>query len=401
MQIEKPALEQITTLKNLPTLPHILLKLIEACNKDTGSLKEVSIIVEKDPSITVKILKLVNSVYYGLPKKVENIDHAVTLAGINAIRNIAICASVYEAFNNVKGNNVFNLKLFWWHSLKCAILSRHISRKIGFGQPDEAFLAGLLHDIGKLVLWVNFLEQYESILEKHKGRDDLLLAAEKNLAASHCEIGAWLLNRWNFKTLMSDSILYHHEPHSRIAAALPLVQIVHIANALSQCPIREKENLFSVAEKILQLNPSEVEDLLTLSDKETQEVAHLLQIEIEVPDDEHDQVSGKDLKKQAEIVKTVQEVSLLFGTLQNLLIVQDPEAILEVIRQGLQFLFDITNVVFFRYDPEKDSLIGKISPEDKRFADIQDQIIPLQMEKSLLVSCLRRGKQTGLIQPSP
>ena len=392
MLIEKSTIEKITTLKNLPTLPHILLKLIEACNKESESLKEISSIVAKDPSITVKILKLVNSVYYGLSKKVENIDQAVTLVGTNAIRNMAICASVYETFNKVLENKIFNYKLFWWHSLKCAVLARLISKKINYSQPDEAFLAGLLHDIGKLVLLVNFSEQYESLLEIYQDQDDSLLSAEKNLAANHCEIGAWLLNRWNFKPFMSDAVLYHHEPPSRLANAFPLVQIVNVANALAREPIREKEKSFAVAENIFRLDVAEVEELLTLSEKEVQEVADSLQIKVESLQRPEDHVSEKDLKKQEELVKEVRNISLLFGTLQNLLLAEDLDAILEVLQQGLHLLFDVKDVIFFLYDPEKNGLIGKTVPGNDRFSNIHDQIIPLSMGKSLLTTCLRQKK---------
>jgi len=390
--MDNSTLKKITTLKNLPTLPHILLKLIEACNRKGGSLKEVSLIVEKDPAISVKILKIVNSAYYGLPKKVENIDQAVTLVGTNPIRNIAICASVHEAFSRVKGNNTFNLKLFWWHSLKCAVLARLISKKIRYSHPDEAFLAGLLHDIGKLVLWANFLQQYENLLDVYHNQDESLLAAEENLAANHCEIGAWLLNRWNFKPFLADSVLYHHEPQNRIATALPLVQIVNAANALAREPIREKEKIFAVAKNIFQLGAAEVEELLSLSAKEAQAVALSLNIEVEPPPRPQDPVSEKDFKKKTELVEKVQDISLLFGTLQNLLVAEDQAAILEVVQQGLWLLFDIDNLVFFLYDPEKKCLVGKTAPADKRFSEIDDQIIPLEMENSLLLACIRQGK---------
>ena len=181
MQMQKSFIEKISTSKNLPTLPHILLKLIDACNQDSGSLKEVSQIVEKDPSLSSKIFRLVNSTYYGLPSRVENMNQAVALVGTNAVKNIAICASVYEAFSQNKGNDVFNLKLFWWHSLKCAVLARLISKKIRYSHPDEAFLSGLLHDIGKLVLWVHFPEKYETLLKIYKDQHDLFRIGESRL----------------------------------------------------------------------------------------------------------------------------------------------------------------------------------------------------------------------------
>jgi HD-like signal output (HDOD) protein len=251
MQIRKPLFEKIATLKNLPTLPHILLKLIDACNQESSSLKDVSTIVEKDPSLSSKILRLVNSAHYGLPHRVENMDQAVALIGIKAVKNIAICASVYGSFSQSKRESSFNLKLFWWHSLKCAVLARLIAKKTRYSEPDEAFLSGLLHDIGKLVLWVNFPEQYTALLEEHKDQPERLLADEIRLGGSHCEVGAWLLNRWKLPSFMVDSVLYHHEPRHRILNALSLAQIVYVANILCREPVHEQEEGSKIAEEIL------------------------------------------------------------------------------------------------------------------------------------------------------
>jgi hypothetical protein len=88
----------------------------------------------------------------------------------DAVKNIAVCSAVYQAFNSRKGDSAFNLKLFWWHSLKCALLSRIFAKEVAYGSPDEAFVAGLLHDIGKLVLWVNFSEKYTELIKKYENR---------------------------------------------------------------------------------------------------------------------------------------------------------------------------------------------------------------------------------------
>ncbi len=393
-------MQQIATLKNLPTLPHILLKLIDACNQDRGSLKEVSKIVEKDPSLTSKILRLVNSAYYGLPHRVEDISQAVTLTGTNAIKNIAICSSVYEAFNQNKGKGTFNLKAFWWHSLKCAVLARLIAKKTRYNHPDETFLSGLLHDIGKLVLLVNFPEQYEDLLESCKDRPDLLLGGERRLGATHWEVGAWFIHRWNLQSFMADSVLYHHESKSRILDALPLVQIVYVANTLCQKPTQGKEKPFKIAEEVFGFSGPDVEEFISRSDKEAKEVAQSLDIEIEPPKESEGLLSEKDLKKQEDLICEVRDFSLLLGTLQNLLGADDQDGILKAVRQGFQILFDVKDVLFFLHDPDKGVLIGKNISEDKRFSVIEGLIIPLQMEKSLLIKSLRQGKRLDSFGPS-
>ena len=232
--------DKIETSKNLPSLPHILIKLIEVCNKEESEIKDISQVINKDSSLSAKVMRMVNSSYYGLPKRVTNIEKALLLLGIDAIKNIAVSASVYQAFKKAKDNSVFNLKQFWWHSLMCAILSKLIATKTLYLSHEEAFLSGLLHDLGKLVLWVNFSKEYAQILHSSKDQPDLLLAEETRLGATHCEVGAWVINRWNLQSFISDAVLYHHESIDRIIDALPMVKIIYVANIL--CPETNKEN---------------------------------------------------------------------------------------------------------------------------------------------------------------
>ena len=124
MEIEKSVIDRISSLRDLPSLPHILVKLMEACNDENGSLGDIADILTKDPSLCSKVLRLVNSAFYGLASRFEGIDQAVAYLGTTAVKNIAICSAVYQAFNSHKGDSAFSLKVFWWHSLKCALLSR-------------------------------------------------------------------------------------------------------------------------------------------------------------------------------------------------------------------------------------------------------------------------------------
>jgi HD-like signal output (HDOD) protein/nitrogen-specific signal transduction histidine kinase len=404
MQIRKSILDQISTLRQLPTLPHILLKLIRACNRERGSLKEISAIIENDPSLTSKILRLVNSAYYALPRKIGSMDQAVAYLGTNAVKNTAICASVFGAFNQTRGDPSFNMKIFWWHSLRCAVLARLIAKKTQFNDPDEAFLSGLLHDIGRLVLWVNFRKEYKDLMGMYKGRSDLLLAGEIRLGATHCEIGAWLLQHWKLPSFMADSVLYHHEPVDRIFNALPLVQIVYVSNALSGEPSKLEEAGFKTGEAIFGFNRSEMEGLLTRTDREVEEVARSLDVEIEPPGEDRPP-SENDLEKQEGLIREVRDASLLLGTLQNLLVAEDETAVFKEIQQGLMILFDLRKAFFFLLDSEKNALLGKAIPGDAQSSMIEDLLIPMRMGESLLVRSLNEAKPTdsfgGSENPTP
>ncbi len=379
---------RIETSRNLPTLPHILLKLIEVCNREPGTIKEISQVITKDASLSARFMRLVNSVYYGVPNRVTSIDRALALLGTNAIKNIAISASVYQAFSKAKDSSVFKLKQFWWHSLICASLAKRIAEKTSYPAPDEAFLSGLLHDIGKLVLWVNFAKEYAEILQSHKSEPDLLLAGEMRLGATHSEVGAWMINRWNLQSFMADAVLYHHEPVYRILDALPLVKIVFVANALCSEAIEDTDAKFKTAEEVFEFTRSEVEGLISLAEEEVKQVAWSLAIEVEPPDVSGRSISEEDAEKQEDLVRSVRDISLLQGTLHNLLEAHGEESILNVVKQGLQVLFDVHSVLFFLYDQERDVLVGKGGMGPGQDELIKELVIPVQRKKSLLAKSL-------------
>ncbi len=398
MQIKKEIQNKISTLRNLPTLPHILVKLISACNKDDVDIVEVAGLVEKDPALSSKILKLVNSAFYGLPQKIESIRHSISYLGTGAIKNIAIGSSIHQTFRSPKGSALFNMKIFWWHSLRCAVLARLIAREINYKNPEEAFLTGLLHDIGRLVLWVNYPDEYSKLLEKHNGRSDLLLAGEIRQGVTHCEVGAWLLHRWNLQPFVVDAVLYHHEPQKRIKNALSLVQIIWVANALSRQLEMEHEKARDIGftKDICGLSPHQVEELMVQVDEEVDEFARLLGIEITAPSKKGDSGQKNDLKMQEDLGREVRDTTLLLGTLQNLLEAQDENAILREIHQGIQILFDVKDLFFFLYDKEKDCLMGKPLEGDKKYAVVSDLFIPMETENSLPVSCLLKRRDLEL-----
>jgi HD-like signal output (HDOD) protein/nitrogen-specific signal transduction histidine kinase len=399
MEIEKSVIDRISSLRDLPSLPHILVKLMEACNDENGSLGDIADILTNDPSLCSKVLRLVNSAFYGLASRFEGIDQAVAYLGTTAVKNIAICSAVYQAFNSHKGDSAFSLKVFWWHSLKCALLSRIFSKEVAYGSPDEAFVAGLLHDIGKLVLWVNFSEKYTELIKKYENRPEMLAAGEGRLGATHSQIGAWLLDQWKFQSLVADSALYHHEPLERIAHALPLVQIVYTANKLSGETVEGRGDGIKVAEKLYGFSQEKVIGFLARSDEELGEVARSFGIEIEAPQESGEDLSDTDRKTQENLVQEVRDISLLLGTIRNLVAAQEEKDILKVLQEGLQILFDLQHILFFLYDDEKERLVGMEIEGHEASSRISDLMIPMGLDKSLLVSCLVRGEALNSFSP--
>lgn len=390
MPLPNALTDQLSNFKHIPTLPHILLQLIKTCNEENGSLKDISNIIEKDPALTTRILRLVNSAYYANKQRMSNISNAVGFLGTNAIKNIAICSSVHEVFQTVGSNTGFNLKQFWWHALRCAVLGKLIANQLNYRNPDEAFLAGLLHDIGKLILWVNFPQPYAQLLATHRADPERILAGEIQFGATHAELGAWMLDKWNFQSFIADSVRYHHYSQDRIQEALPLVKMIYVANALCKNYGRVVSEGLGAARELLGFTNSVVDDLLSQTDSEVTAIADSLCIGIDPGKPDESVTSQNDREKQIDLIKEVRDHALLLGTVQNLLTATDEPQIWKESFLGLQNLFDISRALFFVLDTEKNGLRGVTLPDDHRFSVIQDLIIPLKMERSLLIECLQK-----------
>lgn len=361
---------------NLPTLPHILLKLIEACNKHESTIENISQIVIKDPSLSARVMSIANCACE--PRnRMTNIEEAMSFLGKDGVKTIAISAAAYSAFDQARESSVFWLKLFWQHSLMCATLARLIAKKTSYTAPDEAFLSGILHDIGKLILW-----------------PDLVLAGKRRLGTSHCEAGAWMINQWSPRSFMADAVLYHHEPVYSILDALSLVKIVFVANALCSDSAEDTSAGFKTAEEVFGFTRSEAKKLISLAEEEVKQAAELLDIEVEPPDAPNRSVLENDAEKRQDLLSMVKEISLLQATLQNLLEAHGEESILKIVRRGLQVLFDVHSVLFFLYDRKRDALVGKSITVNKEDAlsdnPANDLAILFQNKTNLLARSLRR-----------
>jgi nitrogen-specific signal transduction histidine kinase/HD-like signal output (HDOD) protein len=341
-----------------------------------------------DPALTASILQLINSSHFSLPNKVLNLDQALVLIGMDAVKNIALSTSVHQVFSENEDWKAFDLNRFWRHSLKCALLARAISKRIRYPNPEEAFLTGLIHDVGKLVLWVNFKKKYEKIIETAGDDTDLLLSEESKLGALHSEIGSWLVTQWHLPTLISDAIHYHHEPLYRILDAFALVRIIYVANVLSQSEDK-MSNGIQAAESVMGLSREETISLVRAAEKDLLNAARYLDIDIESAEEEAQWEEQK--KKSKLLTKEVSNASLLLGTLQNLVQATNDESLVRILYQSLKILFDIKQCLFFQYDYERDLLICKGSPRNFDGTQTSTLALPYNESKSILAKSIKDG----------
>ena len=197
---------------DLPTLPAIAMEvnkmLQDYDNTDLGILKDR---IEMDQAITAKILKLANSAFFGVRSKVTSISHAITLLGFNTIRNAIISVSIMDALSTNGETSEFNIKDFWKHSVAVAVVSRYIAEQTRLYSPDDCFIGGLLHDIGKIVMLKQFPELFFRIFNNCKEKDQCFFDIEKEeISVSHAYMGYYLAKKWQLPLQLADVIRYHH-----------------------------------------------------------------------------------------------------------------------------------------------------------------------------------------------
>ncbi len=225
----------LTSFKDLPTLPVIALEINRLLASDTTSVNNLSRIIAKDQAIVSKLLKLVNSSFFGVRSKVSSVEEAVVRLGFNSVRNVVVSVSIFESLTLAHPEDLgFSLVEFWEHSIAVAVTSRYLSEKTGLQDPDDCFVAGLLHDIGLIVIARCFPESLVNILRKIKERNVSLYDIEKEvLPIRHNKIGEILAKKWQLPSSVCDALKYHHAPN-RSAANPELLTLIHLGDVITR-----------------------------------------------------------------------------------------------------------------------------------------------------------------------
>ncbi len=217
---------------DLPTLPTVVAKIVELVDNPKTNAKTLARLISSDPALTARILKLANSAYYGFPRRIGTINLAIVVLGFNAVRDLAVSASIVDRLNLDPDSPRFDMSGFWEHSLGVAIAARMVQRLGGSHIIGEAFVAGLLHDIGRLVIVRYMPQEYAEICALMEQEEMDLWAAERQvLQMNHAQIGSLLCKRWHLPEPLCEAINWHHEP---LAQEKPeqLTALVHVADLL-------------------------------------------------------------------------------------------------------------------------------------------------------------------------
>ncbi len=220
-------------IQNLPSIPVVMLEVSRLLDNPKTSAADLGKLISKDQGLVAKILKIANSPLFGLPRKVSTVEFAIVILGFTHIKNIIIALSALETFNS-RDDQYWNNKKFWMHSVVTATMAKYIAEELGYRKSGEAFIAGLLHDLGVSVVRQYFPDEYVQICEYVKEYEGGYIETEyKILGITHQEIGQFLCSKWNLPESLGETILNHHSPmHSKNYPELSA--IIHLADYMTQ-----------------------------------------------------------------------------------------------------------------------------------------------------------------------
>lgn len=418
MKNKEQILSEIQDSALLLSLPHVLVKLIAACDDENIPVSAIAPLVAQDSAISVKVLRLVNSSYFGLNRTFSDITQAVVYLGASTIKNLAITASVQQVFAGIKRGDVFDIDSFWYNALLTASTARRLAVATHYGNPEEAYIAGLLHNIGHLIVFNAFPTEYEVLQKMEKNGADQCDCEEQLLGITHCELGSWLLKTWEISPLVTDATFYHHHCSDYIEEGFPLVKLTYLAAHLSEEPGQEHLHVARLAHNLLGLSSVQVQEARESAKEDVIEIAKNLEIYIYPPkgrvpskttgDDKQNRL--RDIQATAEeseqtfdgnkaLLQYVENSSLLSRFCQNLVSKDDQDSILAASEEVIRLLWGANTVFFLLYDAENKSLRGTTSSKNPDNTLFQGLVLRESGRPSLALQALLSG--TILTAKSP
>jgi putative nucleotidyltransferase with HDIG domain len=223
--------ELINSTAGIPAMPNVVAESLNLIENPNSNIKQLSDIISKDIAITTQILKLVNSAYYGFPSQITTINKAMALLGFNTIRSTILSVGLKPMLMTNNG------KTLWEHSIRCAVGCQMLSKSLGVLDPDEAFVMGLLHDVGKSLMESANREAVREIMRLTSLGADVLQAEKMFFGFTHTELGKELVIKWKLPLIMGTAIHYHHNPLDSDDNKLHSC-LVYVADRISREPLK-------------------------------------------------------------------------------------------------------------------------------------------------------------------
>jgi putative nucleotidyltransferase with HDIG domain len=229
-----PELQQaLSKVSDITALPEVTARIMDVVEDPKATAHDMHEIVKTDPALATKILKVVNSAFYGLPAQISSLDRAIVMLGLSAVKNIALAASLSQLFTPEPICDRFEPKDLWKHSIAVGVCARLLARASGKNFTEEAFVAGLVHDMGLLITHQLFPKQLREVAEHCLAKPSDFCEVEREvIGADHQAFGFAIAQKWKFPPGLRNAIAYHHNPHSLKPEFRKLATIIYVADAI-------------------------------------------------------------------------------------------------------------------------------------------------------------------------
>lgn len=361
----------VTAIKaaSVPPLPQALLRLMQRADDEAATIDDLAAVVKQDPGLSTHILTAANSAALRRSTPIQDIRSAVTVLGTRLIRSIATCLAVQRLFDDQPADTVrADLGAFWRHSLVVAETADALARATAYPRPDEAYLGGLLHNIGIPLLLGSLGPQYAELLLKNGDEDSLVAGERSALGTHHGEIGTWLADQWRLDSALGDAILFHHAPAEQIVTATTLPQLVWLSDQVHRNPDRLGE-LEALAREMFGTQPG-----LSLPALRSTAIDHatLIAAAIGLPPPTSEQDLRRSLPSIApppprlpgadadrELGQMLGQMSIMRPLQDDLLGIDSDVDLLLSLRESARILFELPRVGFLLVDPQSGELCGR------------------------------------------
>ncbi len=364
---------------DLPSVPQVLVELIEACYRVDSTVEQLAHWIEMDPGLSARALALIGARGARPRSRLDSFPELAAGLGRDGLKALAVSAATRAA-----GAETGAVSLGFWHrSVHCAVTARLLAVATAYRSPDEAYLAGLLHNVGQLVFESIHPREYSGLRRKARRDTQLLLLEREQFGAGHNDVGAQLIESWGLNSFLADAARYHHQPLGYVLDAHPLVRIVFLASLLSHAETRPSETAFDAAEQLFALGQAALSDLIAKADEAVAGLRRTLDL---TGGRDAESVGADPRAADRRLARAVARIALLDGIRPRLNRATDRAALLEAIRHGARVILAEGPSLFFFLDPEGEVLIGE-SPgsDDDLVAELR---IRAEASGSLVSRCL-------------
>ena len=378
----------------LPPAPHVLIKLIDLCHRTDVSFEELEAIIEKDTALCAKVITISNSAAYSQWNESRELKRILVVLGTKTIKSIALTSAVHQFFSQFSQEMGETLGSSWLDALICAHLARKLANLTGYPHPDEAHLAGLLHQMGQLILFTNDPVKYQQMMTSVPDQNALLFKEQERYGQNSADLAADMVAQWEVDSVLSDAIRYQHKPAELLLDTHPLVKLTSLASQLCN-RLNHNNRKYLAEDQLFGLNQSIIENLVLEATQLAVSDARGFGIEV---DEDHTipraNVDHESIRIQ--LARKMRQIALLEGVQKTFDDVEDLTEMIQLISDQLLLLFGFSSAMFFFPDAENTVLNGFAS-HSKNIPAGGSYSIKLKPKRSLVAEAAlqRQIKVTG------